>query len=197
MAELPAFLLAALALTGSPGPNTLSLAAVGAAFGRRGGVRYLLGLCFGMLLVIVITGSGVSVAVFALPGVALVISICAAAYFLWLAWRIASAPPLQGSALSRPAPRWYEGTALSLMNPKAYAAMAALFSGFTLISDAPAQDAIAKTAALMSTILFVNVMWLSIGAGLTGALRDPRLSRLINLGFAAALLLSVAAVTLL
>jgi threonine/homoserine/homoserine lactone efflux protein len=50
------FVLAALALVGSPGPNTLSLAAVGAAFGMRRGIGFMLGLTFGMLLVIIIVG---------------------------------------------------------------------------------------------------------------------------------------------
>jgi threonine/homoserine/homoserine lactone efflux protein len=32
---------------------------------------------------------------------------------------------------------WFEGTFLSLVNPKAYAAMAALFSGFILVAGDP------------------------------------------------------------
>ena len=35
MKDLPGFLLAGIALTGSPGPATLGLAAAGAAFGVR------------------------------------------------------------------------------------------------------------------------------------------------------------------
>ena len=71
----------------------------------------------------------------ALPGAAPLVTLAAAAYFLWLAWRIATAPPLTASpAGPGTAPRWYEGAGLSLVNPKAYAAMAALFSGHVLLA---------------------------------------------------------------
>jgi threonine/homoserine/homoserine lactone efflux protein len=51
---LPAFLLAAVALAGSPGPATLSLTATGAAFGARRGAAYLAGIVVGMVAVMAI-----------------------------------------------------------------------------------------------------------------------------------------------
>ena len=56
METIGTFIVAALALTGSPGPNTLSLAAVGAAYGRVRGFRYMLGLNLGVFIVIAIVG---------------------------------------------------------------------------------------------------------------------------------------------
>lgn len=50
MEGLAGFILAALALTGSPGPANLSLAATGAAFGPRRGMRYSAGLIAALLL---------------------------------------------------------------------------------------------------------------------------------------------------
>jgi threonine/homoserine/homoserine lactone efflux protein len=44
------FIIAGLALAGSPGPNTLSLAAAGAAFGARRSIGYLIGLVIGMII---------------------------------------------------------------------------------------------------------------------------------------------------
>ncbi|MFZ7091570.1 LysE family translocator [Primorskyibacter sp. 2E233] len=197
MSELGNLTLAALALAGSPGPNTLSLAAVGAAFGRQRGMAYLAGLTLGMVVVIAITGTGVSTLVMALPGVAPVITGLAVCYFLWLAWRIATAPPIDKVDSAAMPPRWFEGALLSTVNPKAYAATAAVFSGFTVIPDAPLQDGLAKTVTVMAVILFVNICWLTVGASLTRAFQNPRSARAINLSFAAALLLSVAAATLL
>ena len=123
-------------------------------------------------------------------------TLAAAAYFLWLAWRIATAPPLSDSSAGPgTAPRWYEGAGLSMVNPKAYAAMAALFSGHVLLPG-PLADAALKTALALAVIIPVNIAWLSLGAGLTGLMRDPAASRWINRGFAAALLISVATVLL-
>lgn len=195
---LVSFLIAAFALTGSPGPNTLSLAAVGASFGRAKGLRYMIGLSAGVGVVILIVGSGVSGAVMALPGIAPVITTLAVLYFLYLAWRIATAPPL--STLpddgGGDGPQWYAGVLLSLANPKAYAAMAALFSGYTLLPGSPLWDGVTKAAVVMGVICIVNFTWLSAGAALARHLQDPRASRVVNFTFAALLLASVVLVAL-
>ncbi|MGD1886226.1 MAG: LysE family translocator [Cohaesibacteraceae bacterium] len=190
------FLLAALALTGSPGPNTLSVAAVGASFGRVKGLEYMMGLNIGMVGVIAIVGSGMAGMVLALPGLAPIVTILAAAYFLYLAYRIATAPPLaaggnDGSIEQTSAPRWYEGVGLSLINPKAYAAMAALFSGYVIADGQPALDALWKAGLVLATITTVNLIWLSVGAAMTGFLSNPKTARTINIAFAILLLASV------
>ena len=81
----------------------------------------------------------------------------------------------------------------SLVNPKGYAAMAALFSGFALLPQQPAIDAILKIGLLFVVIAAVNIAWLLAGSGMTGLFRDPRSNRIVNLVFAAFLLLSLAA----
>ena len=185
------FLLASLALTGSPGPNTLSLAAVGSGFGRRRGLPYMAGLNIGMALVIALTGSGISVAVLSFPGVAPVIVTAAALYFLWLAWRIATAPPVGEATGIENTPRWHEGVIISLLNPKAYAAMSAMFATPALTAFPAWGEALTKAAVLWSVIWFVNICWLVAGTALAPWLRSPRASRIINILFAIALLISV------
>src|SRR5262245_28797475 len=133
MEDLIPFILAGLALAGSPGPNTLSLAAAGAAFGVQRSLAYMIGLCIGMLAVMVIVASGLASLLLAIPGAAPVVVVLAAVYFIYLAWRIATAPPLSEGAADRKQPSFAGGVFLSLINPKGYAAMAALFSGFTLL----------------------------------------------------------------
>lgn len=192
------FLLAALALTGSPGPNTLSMAAVGASFGRLRGIEYMVGLNLGMVVVIALVGTGMAGIVLAVPGLAPIITVLAAAYFLYLAYRIATAPPLKAATPdnsatpTKPAPRWYEGFGLSLVNPKAYAAMAALFSGHVLVDGNQLADSLWKAGLLITTITIVNIAWLSVGAAMTSALQDQHTSRMVNIAFAILLLLSVA-----
>lgn len=188
---LGTFILAALALTGSPGPNTLSLAAVGAAYGRWRGLRYMAGLNLGMAAVILTVGSGVSGFLFAVPGAAPAVAVIAGSYFLYLAYRIAAAPPLNDAAEPGSEPRWIAGVFLSLVNPKAYAAMAALFSGFSLVTGSHVVDALLKAAVLMATIIFVNICWLCAGSALASRLRNERASRAINVAFAVLLIVSV------
>ncbi|MGR3620356.1 MAG: LysE family translocator [Roseovarius sp.] len=193
MDALWSFLIAAFALTGSPGPNTLSLAGVGASFGRRRGVAYLTGLTIGMVLVIAIVGTGISGAIMTLPGISPVVTGLAAAYFLYLAWRIATAPPLPeiGRLAPEAGPRWYEGIVLSLANPKAYAAMAALFSGHVLVAGNAMRDGLWKAGLALAVICTVNIFWLLLGAGMAGLMRSPRTARAVNIAFAVLLLASV------
>jgi threonine/homoserine/homoserine lactone efflux protein len=189
---LPAFLLAAIALAGSPGPATLSLTATGAAFGARRGAAYLAGIVIGMVAVMAVVASGLVGLLLAVPGATPVVTVLAAAYFLYLAWRIATAPPLAADTAERRPPTFVGGLLLSLVNPKGYAAMAALFSGFVLVHERLALDVAAKMAVLVLIITAVNVAWLLAGAALTRFFRDPRTNRAINVAFAVLLVASVA-----
>jgi threonine/homoserine/homoserine lactone efflux protein len=171
----------------------LSLAATGAAFGARRGFGYMTGIILGMVAVMAIVASGVIGIVLAVPGATPVVTILAAAYFVYLAIRIATAPPLSDGDGQRRQPSFAAGLFLSLVNPKGYAAMAALFSGFVLIRERLALDAAVKIAVLVAIITAVNVAWLFTGAALTRFFRDPRTNRIINVTFAVLLIASVAA----
>src|SRR5579863_1000367 len=94
MEGLLGFVLAGLALAGSPGPNTLSLAATGAAFGARRGLAYMIGLTIGVVAVMAITATGVVGVILALPAATSAVAAVAGIYFVYLAFRIATAPPL-------------------------------------------------------------------------------------------------------
>jgi threonine/homoserine/homoserine lactone efflux protein len=188
------FILAGFALAGSPGAATLSLAATGAAFGVRPGLGYMGGIVVGMMAVMVITASGVVGLLLALPGATPVLTAIAGAYFLYLAFKIATAPPLAAESRQRRQPAFATGLILSLVNPKGYAAMAALFSGFMLVRERPATDLAAKIVLLTMIIAAVNLAWLMLGATLTGFLREPRKNRAINIAMAILLILSLAVV---
>ena len=186
------FVLAGLALAGSPGPNTMSLAATGAAFGARRGLRFMSGIIAGMVGVMGIVATGVMGVFLALPAATPIVATMAAAYFGYLAVRIAMAPPLSERTDQQRQPSFAGGVFLSLVNPKAYAAMAALFSGFVLIRGHFALDAAAKMIVSVAIITTVNVAWLFAGAALTEYLRNPRTNRAINVAFAILLIASVA-----
>ncbi len=192
MEGLLAFVLAAIALAGSPGPATLSLAATGAAFGARRGLGYMTGIVIGMVGVMGITATGVVGILLARPGATPIVAVMAAAYFVYLAFRIAATPPLSESTEQRRQPSVGGGVFLSLVNPKGYAAMAALFSGFVLVRERIELDVAAKVTVLAAIIITVNLAWLIAGAGLTRYFREPRTNRVINVAFAVLLVASVA-----
>ncbi|WP_108651025.1 LysE family translocator [Dongshaea marina] len=191
MDSVLSFTLVGCALLASPGPATLSMGATGAAFGLRRGLGYLTGLVAGLLGVMLITASGLSSLLLALPGVAPVIGGLSLLYMLFLAYRIASAPPLSLSSDESHPPRLMSGIFLSLTNPKAYAAMAALFSGYTLVVGALELDLLAKIGILLLVALSSDFAWLILGSSLANLSKRPGISRGINIGFAIALLLSI------
>jgi len=192
METLLPFVLACVALAGSPGPATLSLAATGAAFGARHGLTYMIGICVGMLAVMGLVVAGLVGALLALPGAALAVTALAAAYFVWLAARIAMAPPLTEGSDARRRPSFAGGVVLSLFNPKGYAAVSALYSGFVLVRGRVQLDAAAKIAVMIAITALVNAAWLTAGAGLTRFFHDPKSDRAMNVAFAILLVAAVA-----
>lgn len=184
--------LAALPLMGSPGPATLSLAAVGAAFGAARGLGYLAGIIAGTFGVLLLIASGVTGLLLAVPALVWLVTALAAAYILYLAYRIATAPVLSGDTSSARAPSLAGGFVLAIANPKAFAAIGAVYSGNSLLPDDLLLDAAAKTLALLVVIVAVNATWLVFGSALSRVLHDPRRGRIANVAFAVLLVLSVA-----
>jgi len=191
LANLVAMLLAALLLMGSPGPATISVAAAGAAFGPRPVVPYLCGICLGTMAVLLVVATGVTGFVLSVPGATPVINALAGAYILYLAWRIATAPPPGRAEHGSDAPPFLGGLLLAVANPKAYAAIGAVYAGSTLIAD-PLADAGAKVAVLSGVIWIVNSTWMLFGAGIAGLMREPRSGRILNVVFAVLLVAAFA-----
>ncbi len=183
--------LAALPLMGSPGPATLSLAAIGAAFGARRGLGYLAGIVLGTTGVLLLVASGVTGLVLAVPALVWIVTFLAVAYIVYLAYRIATAPVVARQDAAVPAPSIGGGFLLAIANPKAFAAIGAVYSSHNVVPGNPIQDAAVKIAALVLVIILVNVAWLAFGAAFSAVLRDPRRGRAANVVFAVLLVVSV------
>jgi threonine/homoserine/homoserine lactone efflux protein len=189
-------LLAALPLMGSPGPATLSVAAASSAFGIRRALPYLAGIAAGTTAVLLMIAAGVGTIVLAVPGLKPVVALLAAGYILYLAYRIATAPALSEPAAGRIAPSTAGGLLLAIANPKAFAAIGAVYAGITVAPANPALDAASKVGVLTAVIAIVNTAWLLLGASLARLLQHPRAGRAVNIAFAVLLVLSVAAAIL-
>lgn len=191
-AQLGAFLAAVVALVASPGPATLGVAAAGAAFGFRAARFFLAGLLCGAALTILLVGSGVVGALLAHPAVAPILAGLAALYMVYLAYRIATAPPLGEKNPNGQIPGFLPGLMLAMTNPKAYAVFAALFSGFIVIPGDVAGDALVKGCLIMALLIMIDTSWLYVGSTLRHLFHDPKVSRRVNIAFAVLLLVSVA-----
>jgi len=189
--SLGPLLLAATAIMGSPGPATVSLVAVGSVYGVRRSLPYLVGIIVGTTAVLVAVATGITAALLAVPALSSVLLAISAAYILWLAYHIATAPPLSRQTAASAAPSLAGGALLGVANPKAWVAIAAVFTSVE-VADAAAADAAAKTVALTAMIVAINFAWLVAGASVAPLLRDPRRSRAINIALATALVAATA-----
>jgi threonine/homoserine/homoserine lactone efflux protein len=189
--SLAPLVLASVAIMGSPGPATISLVAVVAAYGVRRSLPYVCGLIVGSAFVLVAVASGVTATLLAVPEVRSLVIAVSAAYILWLAYHIATAPPLSAERAAATAPSLAGGTVLGVANPKGWVAIAAVFASARL-ADGAAADAAAKTAVLAAMIVAIMSAWLLAGASLGPMLREPRRARIINAALAAALVAATA-----
>ena len=171
---------------GSPGPATISLTAAGSAYGVRQSLTYLVGIIVGTTIVLVAVATGITATLLAVPAMRAVLIVISAAYILWLAYHVATAPPLAAQTAATDAPSLVGGTLLGVANPKAWVAIAAVFAS-THLADTATTDAAAKIAVLTVMIILICTTWLIAGASLARPLRDPHRARIINTALAVAL----------
>jgi threonine/homoserine/homoserine lactone efflux protein len=183
--------LTSLAIMGSPGPATISLVAAGSSYGLRRSLAYLVGIVAGTALVLVAVATGITAALLAVPAARAVLLAVSAVYILWLAYHVATAPPLAAQTAASEAPSLAGGTLLGVANPKAWVAIAAVFASSHLAGSATA-DAGAKVAILIPMIVLINGAWLVGGAALAPLLRDPHRSRIANVTMAVVLVVATA-----
>jgi threonine/homoserine/homoserine lactone efflux protein len=186
---LLSLILASVVVMGSPGPSTMSVTAIGAAFGPRRSVGYFSGLVLGTIAVLAAVAAGLVSILLSVPRLAPVLLAVSAAYMIYLAFRIATAPPLSKRSDTISAPSFTAGFLLAIANPKAYVAIAAVFAGSTLATDATL-DAIFKTMVLALMIVAIHACWLLAGASFSRLFYDPVSSRIANIVFAAALVVT-------
>jgi threonine/homoserine/homoserine lactone efflux protein len=182
--------VAAIVVMGSPGPSTISATAVGAAFGFRRSMQYIWGLILGTMAVLIAVALGLVAMLRAIPQAAPVLAIISVVYILYLAFRIATAPPLPAQSQAVSAPVFAGGFLLAIANPKAYLAIAAVFAGTTVWSGDAFLDAVIKTALLGMMIVIIHVVWLLAGAFLSRLLQSPVSSRILNVILAVSLVAS-------
>lgn len=185
-------LLTSLAVMGSPGPATISLTAAGSAWGVRRCAPYLAGIITGTVAVLAAVAAGITATLLAVPGLQAILTAIAIAYILWLAYHIATAPPVTTPANAASPPALTGGIVLGIANPKAWLAISAVFAS-ARIAPSPPADAVAKSLALTLMAAFICTAWLLTGASLAPMLRDPRRSRIMNITLAVILVAATAA----
>jgi threonine/homoserine/homoserine lactone efflux protein len=190
---LIALSIAAGVLLGSPGPATLSLAAVGATSGVSKGLPYLAGILVGLACAMAGAVVGVAAIFVQWPQARIIVQILGALYLAYIAYRIAFAPITNDNNKGEStAPGFRDGVVLNILNPKLYAGFFVLFSQFLLpLPNAAAQYA--TTAAVMFVIgIVVDSIWLGIGSSIQALFAHPRYARSVRVLFGLSILVATA-----
>jgi threonine/homoserine/homoserine lactone efflux protein len=188
---MAAFFVFALVAAVTPGPSNVMVLAAGARAGLRGGLPCLAGVVAGMALLIGAAALGLGGVITALPDVLVLLRWGGAALLLWLAWKIASAPPMAAGARADAVGFW-QAFAFQWINPKSWivGASAAATYGASAAGGTPARallmGALFAAAAAPSCLL-----WLAAGGTLQRALTDARRARVFNAVMGALLAASV------
>lgn len=162
VASLPAFLLAVLLISASPGPAMALIFRRAALHGFRGAVPTVLGLEFGLYLWALMAGAGLAALVAASQTAYLVLRVVGAVVLVYLgvqAWRAAWRDKGSEAAIEGPAEEpvrrtWWrpfgEGVLVQLANPKAAVFMFAFYPQFV-----PADRPLLSTTAILAALQVV------------------------------------------
>ena len=176
-----AFALAVFFMIATPGPAVLALAGVGAAFSFKNGLRFLVGLTIGYLLVWVLVITGLASLVFSVSYMRAIFLIISSGYLIYLSFKIM----MKGSKIAfiRPEnlPNFFDGIILQLVNPKAYAFHSILFSGFVIYPNDIILETIWKFFVMNAIWIPLHLVWLFMGASIKKINLDPYTQRKINL----------------
>ena len=187
--SLPAFLLAVLLISASPGPAMALIFRRAALRGLAGAVPTVLGLELGLYCWALFAGAGFAALVAASEVAYLVLRVVGAAVLLYLGFRAFRAAWVQRRELEAevaplPPPgrrRWWgafgEGVVVQLANPKAAVFMIAFYPQFV-----PADGPVFATTALLGLLQITveTALYLGLAAGVARAgawFRRPRIRR--------------------
>lgn len=185
------FALAVFFLIITPGPGVLSVAGVGAAFGYKSGVRYILGLCLGTNLVALAVVTGLAAIVLSNSFLRVALMLCSSSYLLFLAYRIATQGADISFSKSDRKPGILAGILLQLVNPKAYAVNTAMYTAFLIYPNSIILE-IGIKFVIMNLIWFpIHLFWLFLGVYLKSLNLSSRHQSNVNLLMAFALVIVV------
>lgn len=189
--QVIAFFIFAVVAAVTPGPSVVMVMVAGARDGIVGGFRCLAGVVAGMAFMIGAAVLGLGGLVQAVPQVLIVLKPVGAAFLLWLAWKVASAPPMNDVESSPPIGFW-TAAAFQWVNPKSWIVCASAAGTFGAAIDGQPLHRAASMAAVFALAAAPScAVWLAFGTLLRPWLTDSRRSRIFNVVMGVALASSV------
>lgn len=187
-----ALVVFAAVMSGTPGPNNMMLLASGVNFGFRRTIPHMLGISFGVSLLLLAIGFGLHELLQRWPAIFTAIKYAGGAYLLWLAWLIANSGPLDdgaGDSKGRPM-SFIEAAAFQWINPKAWVMAVGAMATYTN------ESAYTLTVIIVALVFAIvcgpaTGTWTVFGVALKRFLQNPKANRVFNVAMALALVASL------
>ncbi|MCV6547003.1 MAG: LysE family transporter [Cohaesibacter sp.] len=157
------FGISALALCAAPGPAIASLLLVARNHSFQRTLVYNGGIILGLSLSAIASAIGLFSLIQAIPSAEKGLTFLAFGYFLYLSYRIITAPV--GQTIERPNQLAHFASAvfLGLANPKGYVVFLSLFASHTIMQDQIHADILVKLSLTFLSLILVCSLWMYVG----------------------------------
>jgi len=176
----------------TPGPGVLSIAGVGASFGKAPALRYLIGLLMGTNLVALAVVTGVAGLVLANPLIKPVLLYASMAYLTFLALRVALAGTEIEFIQQQSAPGIKYGIVFQIINPKAYVVNTTLFTGLPIDAGGGLSELALKFLIINAIWIPIHLVWMMFGISFRQMNLSPKVQRIVSVLMGLSLLMVVA-----
>jgi threonine/homoserine/homoserine lactone efflux protein len=187
---LAAFLLFAVVMLFTPGPNNIMLMTSGLNFGFARTLPHLLGVSLGFGLMVFLVGIGLGAIFNVYPALYTALKYAAAAYLLYLAWTIGTSGKVkEGGRRGRPL-TFLEGAAFQWVNAKGWIIALGAVTTYAALARFPLNVVFLATSfAVLGTAS--SATWAVFGASLRHFLAEERHVRAFNVVMALLLVASL------
>ena len=186
-----AFLLFAVVMFFTPGPNNIMLLSSGLNFGFRRTIPHMAGVTFGFAFMIAVTGLGLGAVFTTYPVLQTVLKYAGAAYLLYLAAAIALSAPPDPDAADRRRPMTFLGAALfQWVNVKGWVMAIGTITAYAAIASYPWNVAVQAALSLLFGAAS-SASWVLCGTSLQSLVKSPRAVRAFNIAMGVLLVASL------
>ncbi|POE12094.1 lysine transporter LysE [Pectobacterium odoriferum] len=193
--QLSSFLVLAIVMSVTPGPNNLMVLFSSVRFGARKTLGHISGASAGSALMLLLVGLGLHEIFTLFPYIQVVMKYSGAAYILYLSWKILGSTGEVKSADTSHPMSFIGAAFFQLINPKSWIMASVAIS--TCLPSVFSFGDIALYTVLFAAVSFPCVgIWAWFGAMIKHYLTDARLVRRFNQSCAGILALSALSMTL-
>jgi len=174
----------------TPGPNNLMLMSSGANFGFKRSIPHMLGITFGVAIMIFLVGTGLMTVFELFPFSHIILKTLSVIYLIYLAYKIASSNlEARGCDDTTQPITFFQACAFQWINPKAWS------MAFTAISVYAPDKALGSILFIACIFALTNApsasLWTLLGQKISVILHAPHRLKLFNYTMAGCLIVSI------